>query len=174
GRLHRRGAGLHRQRADRGVPDRLPDLPAVPDHRPGGGQHPAGAGHDDDVADDGLAAAQAAAVRPHRWLGQAGAWPGADLQHVAETAMTEVLELTKQALWLVLLLSGPPIAAAAIMGLVVAFLQAATQLQEQTLAYAVKFVVIIVTLFVTAALIGGTLYTFAERLFIDFPGLVQR
>jgi len=88
--------------------------------------------------------------------------------------MTEVLELTKQALWLVLLLSGPPIAAAAIMGLVVAFLQAATQLQEQTLAYAVKFVVIIITLFVTAALIGGTLYTFAERLFIDFPGLVQR
>jgi len=88
--------------------------------------------------------------------------------------MTEVLELTKQALWLVLLLSGPPIAAAAVMGLVVAFLQAATQLQEQTLAYAVKFVVIIVTLFVTAALIGGTLYTFAERLFIDFPGLVQR
>ncbi|MCE7031689.1 type III secretion system export apparatus subunit SctS [Lysobacter sp. GX 14042] len=88
--------------------------------------------------------------------------------------MTEVLELTKQALWLVLLLSGPPIAAAALMGLVVAFLQAATQLQEQTLAYAVKFVVIIVTLFVTAALIGGTLYTFAERLFIDFPGLVQK
>ena len=88
--------------------------------------------------------------------------------------MTEVLELTKQALWLVLLLSGPPIAAAAIMGLIVAFLQAATQLQEQTLAYAVKFVVIILTLFVTAALIGGTLYTFAERLFVDFPGLVQR
>lgn len=88
--------------------------------------------------------------------------------------MTEVLELTKQALFLVLLLSGPPIAAAAIMGLIVAFLQAATQLQEQTLAYAVKFVVIIITLFVTAALIGGTLFTFAERLFIDFPGLVQR
>lgn len=88
--------------------------------------------------------------------------------------MNEVLELTKQALWLVLLLSGPPIAAAAVMGLIVAFLQAATQLQEQTLAYAVKFVVIIITLFVTAALIGGTLYTFAERLFIDFPGLVQR
>ncbi len=88
--------------------------------------------------------------------------------------MNEVLELTKQALWLVLLLSGPPIAAAAIMGLIVAFLQAATQLQEQTLAYAVKLVVIIVTLFVTAALIGGTLYTFAERLFLDFPGLVQR
>ncbi len=88
--------------------------------------------------------------------------------------MNEVLELTKQALWLVLILSGPPIAAAAIFGLVIAFLQAATQLQEQTFAYAVKLLVIVLTLFITASLLGGTLLTFAERLFIDFPGLVAR
>ncbi|TWH99394.1 type III secretion protein S [Luteimonas cucumeris] len=87
--------------------------------------------------------------------------------------MNEVLELTKQALWLVLILSGPPIAAASVVGLVVAFLQAATQLQEQTFAYTVKFVVIVITLFVTAALIGGTLYTYADRIFLDFPGLVR-
>lgn len=88
--------------------------------------------------------------------------------------MNEVLELTKQALWLVLILSGPPIAAAAIFGLVIAFLQAATQLQEQTFAYAVKLLVIVLTLFITASVLGGTLYTFAERIFIDFPGLVRR
>ncbi|KIQ97163.1 MULTISPECIES: type III secretion system export apparatus subunit SctS [Lysobacteraceae] len=88
--------------------------------------------------------------------------------------MNEVLELTKQALWLVLILSGPPIAAAAIFGLVIAFLQAATQLQEQTFAYAVKLLVIVLTLFITASLLGGTLFTFAERLFIEFPGLVRR
>lgn len=88
--------------------------------------------------------------------------------------MNETLELTKQALWLVLLLSGPPVAAAALVGLLVAFLQAATQLQEQTFAYALKFLAIVITLFVTAALIGGTLYTYADRLFVDFPGLVER
>ena len=55
--------------------------------------------------------------------------------------METVLELTKQALMLTLILSGPPIAAAALVGLVVAFLQAATQLQEQTFAYAIKFTV---------------------------------
>ncbi|WP_222564106.1 type III secretion system export apparatus subunit SctS [Novilysobacter antarcticus] len=88
--------------------------------------------------------------------------------------MNEVLELTKQALWLVLILSGPPIAAAAIFGLVIAFLQAATQLQEQTFAYAVKLLVVVLTLFITASLLGGTLFTFAERLFIEFPGLVRR
>jgi type III secretion HrpO family protein len=87
--------------------------------------------------------------------------------------MGEVLELTKQALWLTLILSGPPVGAAALVGLLVAFLQAATQLQEQTFAYALKFLAIVVALFVTAALIGGTLYTFADRIFLDFPSMVR-
>lgn len=88
--------------------------------------------------------------------------------------MGEVIELTKQALWLTLLLSGPPVGAAALVGLMVAFLQAATQLQEQTFAYALKFLAIVIALFVTASLIGGTLYTFADRIFLDFPSLVRR
>jgi type III secretion protein S len=88
--------------------------------------------------------------------------------------MGDVLELTKQALWLVLLLSGPPIAAAAVVGLVVAFLQAATQIQEQTFAYALKFVAIVLALFITGSMIGGTLYTYSNRIFIDFPSLIRR
>ena len=88
--------------------------------------------------------------------------------------METVLELTKQALMLTLILSGPPIAAAALVGLVVAFLQAATQLQEQTFAYAIKFTVIVITLFLTGALIGGTLYTYADKIVVDFPVLIRR
>ena len=88
--------------------------------------------------------------------------------------MGETLELTRQALWLVLMLSGPPIAAAAIVGLVVAFLQAATQIQEQTVAYALKFVAIVLALFVTGAMIGGTLYTYSNRIFNEFPSLTRR
>src|SRR3546814_11580380 len=87
--------------------------------------------------------------------------------------MGEVIELTKQALWLTLILSGPPVGAAALVGLLVAFLPAATQLQEQTFAYALKFFTIVVTLFITAALTGGTLYTFADGLFSGFPGLAR-
>ncbi|MGY6555241.1 MAG: type III secretion system export apparatus subunit SctS [Wenzhouxiangella sp.] len=84
----------------------------------------------------------------------------------------DVLRLTQEALWLVLLLSAPAIFSASIIGLLVAFVQAATQIQEQTLSYAVRFVVIVITLFLTATLLGGTLYTFAFRLFSDFPGMV--
>lgn len=87
--------------------------------------------------------------------------------------MDAMLDLTRQALWLTLLLSAPPVVAAAVVGLLVAFAQAATQLQEQTVGFAAKFVAIVVTLFVTAALLGGTLYTFADRLFLDFPTLIR-
>ena len=87
--------------------------------------------------------------------------------------MGEVLELTRQALWLVLILSGPPIAAAALVGLLVAFLQAATQLQEQTFAYALKFLTIVLMLFVTGSLIGGSLYTYTHHIFTSFPGMVR-
>ena len=86
----------------------------------------------------------------------------------------DMTDITIEALWLVLLLSGPPVAAAALVGLVVAFLQAATQLQEQTFPYALKFLTIVIMLFVTGSLIGGTLYVFADRIFLDFPGLVRR
>ncbi|GLQ87849.1 type III secretion system export apparatus subunit SctS [Dyella flagellata] len=83
------------------------------------------------------------------------------------------VQLAREALWLVLALSAPPILAAAIAGLIVAFLQAATQIQEQTLPYAVKFVVVVLALLATAAMLGGTLFKFADRLFTDFPGMLS-
>jgi type III secretion protein S len=86
---------------------------------------------------------------------------------------TEVIRLTQDALWLVLLLSGPPIIVASVVGLIVAFFQAATQLQEQTFAYTVKFIAIVVTIFLTASMIGGTLYTFSDKIFKEFPALLR-
>lgn len=81
----------------------------------------------------------------------------------------DVLQLTREALWLVLVLSAPPILAAAAVGLIVAFLQAATQLQEQTLTYTLKFITIALTLLLTASVIATTMQHFADRLFTDFP-----
>ena len=85
----------------------------------------------------------------------------------------EAISLLNQALWLVLVLSAPPVLAAALVGLLVAIVQAATQIQEQTLQYALKFFAIVLTLFVTASLLGGALYRFADRVLSDFPLLVQ-
>lgn len=86
----------------------------------------------------------------------------------------ESLQFVYQALWMVLILSAPPVLVAAVVGLVVAFLQAATQIQEQTFQYAVKFFAIVLTIFLTASLLGGTLLGFANRVMTEFPGLVVR
>jgi type III secretion protein S len=86
---------------------------------------------------------------------------------------TDAIQLTIESLWLVLLLSAPPIIAASVVGLLVAIVQAATQLQEQTLQYTLKFFAIVVTIFVTASLLAGTLYRFSDRIFTEFPAMVR-
>lgn len=85
----------------------------------------------------------------------------------------DVIQLTKEALWMVMALSAPPILAASVVGLLVAFLQAATQLQEQTLVYSVKFIAIVVTLFLTASILGGTLFHYSDRIFRTFPAMFK-
>ena len=87
---------------------------------------------------------------------------------------SDVIHLTRQALWYVLLLSAPPILVAAVVGLLIAFVQAATQIQEQTLQYAAKFFAITLTIFATASLVGGGLYQFGDRVFTQFAAMVRR
>ncbi|WP_404334984.1 type III secretion system export apparatus subunit SctS [Sphingomonas sp. MMS12-HWE2-04] len=84
-----------------------------------------------------------------------------------------ITSVTVQALWLVLLLSAPPIIAASAVGLLVAIVQAATQLQEQTLQYTLKFFAIVITLFITASLVAGSLYQFCDNIFTGFPAMVR-
>lgn len=80
----------------------------------------------------------------------------------------DLIQVTQQALWLVLLLAGPPVVLAAVAGIVIALFQAVTQLQEQTFQFAVKFIVVILTIFLTASLMGGSLYQFSDRIFTNF------
>jgi len=87
---------------------------------------------------------------------------------------SEVLQLTNQALWLILLLSGPPVIVAALVGLLIAFIQAATQLQEQTVQYAAKLFAIVLTIFITSSLLGSSIYQFSDRIFSEFASIVHR
>ena len=65
------------ERAQDRVPDRIPDLPAVPDHRPRHRRHLDVDGHDDAAAGDRITAVQADLLRaggrlePGRWLASA-------------------------------------------------------------------------------------------------------
>ena len=85
----------------------------------------------------------------------------------------DAIRLTIEALWLVLMLSAPPIVAASIVGLLVAIIQAATQIQEQTFQYALKFLAVVLTILLTAGMLGGALYAFGNEIFSTFPALIR-
>ena len=61
-----------------------------------------------------------------------------------------VIELIKESLLLVLLLSLPPILVASVVGILFSLFQAITQLQEQTLSFGIKLIAVSITLFLTA------------------------
>ncbi|EOX6787131.1 SctS family type III secretion system export apparatus subunit PscS [Pseudomonas aeruginosa] len=74
----------------------------------------------------------------------------------------DILHFTNQTLWLVLVLSLPPVLVAALIGTLVSLVQALTQIQEQTLGFVAKLVAVVVVLFATSGWLGGELYRFAE------------
>jgi type III secretion protein S len=85
--------------------------------------------------------------------------------------MTEsvILEYMAKAILLVLVLSMPPVIVASVTGILLSLLQALTQLQEQTVQFAVKLVVTVLTLLATARWLGIELYNYALTIFTEFP-----
>jgi type III secretion protein S len=77
----------------------------------------------------------------------------------------ELVFYMTQALYLVLSLSLPAIGVAAIVGTLFSLFQALTQLQEQTLSFAVKLIAVFVTLFLVAGWMGREILNFSLILF---------
>jgi flagellar biosynthetic protein FliQ len=77
----------------------------------------------------------------------------------------DALELMQRAISTVLIVSGPVVGAAMIVGLVIALVQALTQVQEMTLTFVPKIVAILVVLSLTAPFIGAQIYAFTEQVY---------
>lgn len=84
---------------------------------------------------------------------------------------TLVLQITRQALILVILLSGIPIVLSMIVGVIVSVFQAATQIQEQTLTFVPKLIVVLGTLMVGGYWMIAQLVKFTVALFTMIPKL---
>ncbi|RED43737.1 type III secretion system export apparatus subunit SctS [Aestuariispira insulae] len=78
-----------------------------------------------------------------------------------------------QTVQIILWLSLPPILVATGVGLAVALFQALTQIQEQTLVFAVKLVGVTITLMILVPWIGDQLISFLDRLLESFPYLTR-
>ena len=86
-----------------------------------------------------------------------------------ETVMT----LGQRALELTALISAPLLLSALVVGLVIGMFQAATQIQEMTLSFIPKLLVMGIALAVTGPWMLQTLVSFTRRLFLAVPSLVS-
>ncbi|MFL6592706.1 MAG: flagellar biosynthetic protein FliQ [Luteimonas sp.] len=84
-----------------------------------------------------------------------------------EVALTEI----SRGLELALLLGAPPLLAVLAMGVVVGVLQAATQINEPTIAFVVKAITLAATLALTGHFLLGRLVSFTVDLFQRIPQL---
>lgn len=81
----------------------------------------------------------------------------------------DALHVLTETMMLVLILSMPPIVVASVVGLIVSLLQALTQIQEQTLSFAVKLVAVVLAIAATAGFLGQEMFAFTLNLFDAFP-----
>ena len=85
------GAGLHDLGTEARLRDRLPAVPAVPDHRPRGRLGADVDGHDDAAAGRGVAAVQADLLRAGRRLDAGRRQPGAELRGIASRIVSRII-----------------------------------------------------------------------------------
>jgi len=86
----------------------------------------------------------------------------------AVTYKSIIYEYTYHALLLILVISGPPIIVASVLGLFVAIIQAATQIQEQTFSFAIKMVAVIGTVVLMGGWLANLMVGFANQIFQNF------
>ena len=82
-------------------------------------------------------------------------------------------DITHQAIKVALMISAPMLIGALIMGILVSLFQAVTQINEQTLSFIPKILVIVAALVFFAPWMSDTLTTFTKELFLNIPKIVM-
>ena len=81
----------------------------------------------------------------------------------------DALHYLTESMILVMVLSMPPIVVASLVGILVSLLQALTQVQEQTVSFAIKLIAVAVTIAAFSGVLGSEMLKYTLKLFNDFP-----
>ncbi len=84
-----------------------------------------------------------------------------------------LVAISKQSLYLVLILSAPSVLVALLVGLAISLVQATTQIQEQTLTFVPKLVAVMMILALTGPWCMVQLMAFTKNILEQFPKYIQ-
>jgi flagellar biosynthesis protein FliQ len=77
----------------------------------------------------------------------------------------DALDIVQSAIWTVIVASSPAVGAAMVVGVAIALLQALTQVQEITLTFIPKILVILIVIALTGPFIGAEIYSFTNQVY---------
>lgn len=83
-----------------------------------------------------------------------------------------VSEITQRAIRVTLILSAPMLLGALLMGILVSLFQAVTQINEQTLSFIPKILIILGSIAIFAPWMSDTIMTFTKELLTNIPAWV--
>lgn len=84
------------------------------------------------------------------------------------------VEVTNQAIKVTLMLAAPMLIGALVIGILVSLFQAVTQINEQTLSFIPKILVIVAALVIFSPWMMDTMVSFTRELFLSIPDTVQQ
>ncbi|MCO7174704.1 flagellar biosynthesis protein FliQ [Sporolactobacillus kofuensis] len=84
-----------------------------------------------------------------------------------------ILSIADQSVMAVLMVSGPLLVLSLVVGLIVSIFQAATQIQEQTLAFIPKIVAVLFGLILFGPWMLSKMLTFTENIFANLPHFIR-
>ena len=84
---------------------------------------------------------------------------------------TEVLDVGRDAIWLVIQLAAPVLIVGLVVGVAIGLLQAVTQIQEQTLIFAPKIMAVFATLLISLPLMGALMGGFMRQIAARISGM---
>lgn len=83
-----------------------------------------------------------------------------------------VINLIQNALYILILVSAPPLAVSLLVGLLVSILQAATQINEMTLTFIPKLLAMFLVIVLAGPWMLTTMLDYTTRLFQSIPSLI--
>lgn len=84
---------------------------------------------------------------------------------------TEVLDVGREAIWVVLQLCAPILLVGLVVGVGIGFLQALTQIHEQTIVFAPKILAVFLALLVFLPMMGAVLAGFMSQIAARIAGM---
>jgi len=77
----------------------------------------------------------------------------------------QVFDILREAMLVTLIICGPPMAIGLVVGIVISLIQAMTQIQEMTLTFVPKLIVLFVTMIIFMPFMLATIIKFTEYIF---------